>query len=160
MTEDEHRTWDIRLQAIAPFITVAGLLVGVWQFTAGERHTREREHALAAAQDSVEFRRRIWDQQLDAFRQVAKAAGEVASSTDDHTRFGKAVREFETLYWGLSVFTADPAVEEKLHDLHVEISDYQKGKSSADRLRLRSEALVTAMRQSLTRTWTSVQRGV
>lgn len=158
MTEDQFRTRELIIKAVTPIITVAGILVGIWQFTSGERRTTAREYALIAKQDSIEFKRKTWEEQLATYRRLVTVAGEVATSSGDQARFSRAVREFDVLYWGLMTFVQDKPVESAMLDFHIEISDFQKGRSSAERLKVRANMLIQATRESLARTWTEVEK--
>lgn len=147
MTEDKKRIWDVRLGIAGPLITVAGILIGVWQFNAGERNKIELQQGLVRQQDDVEFSRKLWLERLNAYRSVAELAGKIAANTDD-PKFKDYIRDFTAAYWGTMIFVEDALVEKAMKDFYFEILDYQKGYSNLQRLKVRADLLIKACRQS------------
>jgi hypothetical protein len=148
LDETQKRQWDVAFGIAAPFITVAGILVGVWQFNAGERNKTELEHKLVLEKDQVEFKRKLWLERLNAYRAVAELAGKVAAHAGDD-QFTKLSQDFTALYWGTMVMVEDKAVEKAMIDLHLEIYDLANGWSNADRIKTRVNDLASVCRKSL-----------
>jgi hypothetical protein len=157
MTEERYRRYELILKALAPVLTVAGILLGVWEFQAGERNQRERDLRSIAIQDSLEFKRKIWEQQLSVYRDLSNTIGQIASSTNT-AAFGTAAAKFEEMYWGAAVFTEDREVEQSLHKVHLALRDFREGRLQADQLRLVAASAVETLRNSLDRSWTDLQR--
>ena len=154
MTEDEYRGRKLVVEAVAPLLTVAGILLGVWQFHAGARETAEREREAAQREDVQEFRREVWREQLAVVRRIGATVGGVTSAIESGPQFDTAVQEFEALYWGPAIFVRDTTVERTLHDFHLGIIDLRAGREDgANRLRELGEAVVEASRLSLQREW-------
>jgi hypothetical protein len=135
--EAAKRSWDVWLGILAPLLTVAGILIGVWQFNVGESRKAEYEHAS-----------KLWLQRVDTYTSVAKLAGRIASAPDD-TSFKQAVNDFMSAYWGDMILVEDTAVEQAMIDFRIEVQDYLQQRSSADRLKIRADALMNSFRKSI-----------
>jgi hypothetical protein len=158
MAEPAYPRAEIIIKAIAPVLTLVGILVGIHQFQEEQRETTRREYALIAKQDSVEFKRRVWQEQLDIYRRLVGTTGLIASSTDDRVRLDSAVREFNSLYWGLVGFVGDSLVEQHMNDFRVQIYDFRRGMSSPEDLKVRADMLNQAARRSLQKNWQQVSQ--
>ena len=149
MNEDNKRTWDVWLGAVAPLLTVTGIMVGVWQFNVSEDHRRQVERDSIIQKDDVEFRRKLWLERLETYRAVATMAGKIASAPAEKER-DKAVSDFEGAYWGTMVLVEDKSVEKAMMDFHYEIRDQSTGWThDPKRLQVRADALAMACRKSI-----------
>lgn len=149
MNEDSKRKWDVGLGIVAPILTVAGLLVGVWQFNRGEENRTRLEYQLLERKDTIDFHRKLWTDRLSTYRSIAEQAGKIVTTDKKDKRFKDYVQAFDASYWGLMIFVEDPAVEKAMIDFHVEIVDYEAGKSDGDMLKLRANELVSVCRKSV-----------
>jgi hypothetical protein len=149
MDEERKRTWDIALGLVAPVLTVVGLLVGVWQFNRGEENKTKLQYELIKKQDTVEFQRKLWLERLSTYKAIAEQAGKIASTEKTDKRFKEYARDFDTSYWGLMIFVEDASVEKAMMDFHVDLADYQLGRSDGDLVKRRAADLVTACSQSV-----------
>jgi hypothetical protein len=68
MDEAGKRQWDVWLGIVAPILTVAGILVGVWQFNRGENNRVKLENELVIKKDTVEFQRKLWLNRLETYK--------------------------------------------------------------------------------------------
>lgn len=59
MDKSRKRYWDVALGIVAPLVTVVGLLIGVWQFNAGEQNKVRLENELQKHKDIAEFQRKL-----------------------------------------------------------------------------------------------------
>src|SRR5207244_3725791 len=117
-------------------------------------------------QDSLEFRRRVWQEQLVTYRRLAEAIGAVSASTAgapsqmtsvDRVRFDSASRSFEALYWSTTVFVSDSSLEQRLRQFHDALRDARLGRDgAADRLRERGDETLKLTREILQRGWNSL----
>jgi hypothetical protein len=137
MDESTKRSWDVWLGIVAPILTVAGILIGVWQFNVGEARKAEYEHAS-----------KLWLQRVDTYTSVAKLAGKIASAPDEAS-FKHAVDDFMSNYWGDMILVEDPPVEKAMVDFRIEVQDYLQQRSSQDRLKIRADALMNAFKASI-----------
>jgi hypothetical protein len=144
MDENKKRSWDVALGIIGPVLTVAAILVGVWQFNKGEEH-RQHEQAL---QSKIDFDRRAWLERMNAYRSVAELAGKVIAHIDDKKR-EDAIRDFKSAYWGTMILVEDKEVEESMVKFYIEIQDYENGWSNVDRLKVRDDDLIKACQHSV-----------
>jgi oligoendopeptidase F len=149
MDEESKRKWDVGLGVAAPILTVAGLLVGVSQFNRGEENRTNLEYQLLERKDKIDFRRKLWLERLSTYKSIAEQAGKIASADKKKKRFKDDVQNFDASYWGLMIFVEDPSVEKAMIDFHVEVVDYNAGRSDGQRLKLRANELVKACRKSV-----------
>jgi hypothetical protein len=149
MEEATKRNWDIGLGIMAPLLTIAGILVGVWQFNRGEENRTRLEYQLLDRKDKIEFQRKLWLERLETYKSIANLAGRIATVGKQDKEFQNDVHNFDVAYWGLMILVEDPAVEKTMIDFHDEIVDYQAGRSNGDRLKSRADELVTACRKSV-----------
>jgi hypothetical protein len=147
MDETKKRVWDVRLGIVGPALTVAGLLLGVWQFNAGQEDRRKLELESAIKKDDLEFRRRLWLERLTTYRAVAETAGKIVAAENEVER-KKFVREFTAAYWGAMILVEDRSVEKAMVEFYVETQDYESGWGSLDRLKRRASTLISACRLS------------
>jgi predicted outer membrane protein len=157
MADKDHAGLHLAIDALSPILTAFAILVGVWQFRVGLAASAKRDSQQMAAQDSLEFERRTWQDQLETYRQLATAAGKLAASTDDRQQFAKAVREFESVYWGVAIFIQDSTVGREFRALHDEIGDYRAGRVAPTRLKLRATSVTEAARVAVYRGWDRVR---
>ena len=149
MNEESKRTWDVRLGIVAPILTVITILVGVWQFNRGEENRTKLEYQLLEKKDKIEFQRKLWLERLSTYKAIAEQAGKIATSDKKDKQFKGLVQAFDASYWGMMIFVEDPGVERAMIDFHVELVDYQQGRSDGDKLKARADELVKACRKSV-----------
>lgn len=159
MDEAAKRRWDVQLGLIAPVLTIAGVLVGVWQFLEGQERTVRLENELLSRQSAIEFRRQLWLEQLETYRRVSGIAGRIAAEHDRSEVLDELTREFLALYWGAMIFVEDEAVELAMIDFYQEVRDYRNGWSNSDRLKRQASALVEACRASTEAGWRRIDGG-
>jgi hypothetical protein len=153
MDEGTYRKWDLTLKIVAPLLTVVGLLIGVWQFTREQSAQLERQYQLIAENDRLEFKRRVWEKQLDAYTKLSGVVGRIASGDQSKDELTKDINEFDSLYWGDMIYAEDESVEKAMIDFHVEIQDFLKGVGTKDRLKVRADSLIQACRESSKKNW-------
>ena len=157
MDDATYKTWDLRLKIIAPILTIAGLLIGVWQFTKGQAAQLERQYQLSAENDRMEFKRRVWEKQQEAYMKISSVVGRIASGNQRKEELIKDITAFDSLYWGEMIYVEDKAVEQAMIDFHVEIQDFLNDIGTKERLKQRAEALIQACRNSSRASWFSAQ---
>jgi hypothetical protein len=160
MTKQGYQKWDLALKIAAPIITVVGLLVGIAQFSREQENAQERESRMAAENDALEFKRRIWERQLETYMTAAQVVGEISVVADRPDKLSAAVDRFYTLYWGSMIFLEDAKVREQMIRFHIEIQDYLEGIGSAERLKIRAADLVDALRASSHASWKTLNAPV
>ncbi len=162
MNEETYRRWDITAKFIAPILTVAGILVGVWQFSTEQSAQLQRQRDQIATGDKLDFKRRIWEKQLAVYSRLSNVVGKIASARykNNKEKFGKDIDEFYGIYWGDMVYVKDDRVEQAMIDFRLEIEDFLKGENSElnsespeDRLKIKAKALIDACRASSKETW-------
>jgi hypothetical protein len=155
MNEDSKRQWDVWLGIIAPVLTVAGLLVGVWQFNHGETKRVELENQLVVKKDAVEFQRKLWLNRLETYRTMITLAGNIVAAAEDKKvgdpSFGQLWHDLTAMYWSQSILVEDADVAQHLRDFYTGVRDLRDGWTGTDELKLKADALVRACRESITR---------
>jgi hypothetical protein len=121
--------------------------VGVWQFNVGEENKARLEHDLIAERDKVEFRRKLWLQQVESYRATAELAGKISAHTQDD-KLPELARDFVAAYWGTMILVEDPAVERAMVQFYVELTDLKAGWSNERRIKLRADTLIKEFRRS------------
>ena len=148
MDEASKRRWDVILGIVTPILAVAGILVGVWEFVAGQRANAEREFLLQERENRVAFCRELWLERLKVYGQVAATVGTFLAELDDSVQ-KKTVDEFLAAYWGRMLLVEDEAVQRAMIRLHGELRDFQRARSSPERLKQRADTLNRALAISL-----------
>jgi hypothetical protein len=143
MNEDEKRVWDVRIGILAPMLTacgtIAALLVGVWQFQAGQHN-----------EATLEFHRQLFLQRITAYQQIAGIAGQIAVATD-RKQIKTLANRFDADYWGMVTLVEDKQVADAMQSFHEELHDYVRGSAwtSADMIKKKAYALAMACRNSV-----------
>jgi len=151
MTEERKRVWDATLGVVTPLVTIAALLLGVWQFNRGEQNKTKLEHQLLSERDTLEYRRKLFEERLSGYRNLADLAGRIAAHENKDKKLQALMESFLAQYWGLVILTEDKEVEKSMILFHDEIVDYQKNRSNSVRVKVRADELVKACRSSLER---------
>ena len=161
MAEEHFPRATLAIKALAPVLTVVGLLVGLHKFYAQETESRERdqkaednlrerERQQLTASDELNYRRALWEKRRDTYASIGEVVGQIAAAVDDDQKtFNAAVKRFDTLYWGGMVLVEDPPVETAMKRLHEEIVDLRGNLSNAVRVKQRAYAVGQACRESL-----------
>jgi hypothetical protein len=159
MDEDKKRNWDVWLAGLSPVITVAGILVGVWQFNAGERNRVVLENELLTKKDEIEFHRKLWLEKLDTYRSIITLAGKIAAATDsdhlDQKNFDALLSQLIAAYWGQSIFVEDRDVADALGDFYRAADAYRSGWSGTGQsrdnksLKIKADKLAQACKASI-----------
>lgn len=151
MTEERKRVWDATLGVVTPLVTIAALLLGVWQFNRGEQNKTKLEHQLLSERDTLEYRRKLFEERLLGYRTLADLVGRIAAHENKDKKLQELTESFLAQYWGLVILTEDKEVEKSMILFHDELVDYQNNRSNSVRIKVRADELVKACRASLER---------
>jgi hypothetical protein len=155
MNEARKRQWDVWLGIVAPILTVAGILVGVWQFNRGEENRVVLENELVVKKDAVEFQRKLWLNRLETYRAMITLAGNIVAAAQDKktvdASFDQLWHDLTAMYWSQSILVEDANVGEHLRDFYTAVRDLRDGWTGTDEVKLKANALVRACRESITR---------
>lgn len=137
MDEAKKRNWEVGIGLLTPVIAIAGLLVGIWQFSSGQ------EKAAEAA-----FARELFLRKLEACSSLAGVVSEVLTESANRsaTQLDEQTRGFEHAFWGNMILFADPTVESNLITFRHELLDFADGWSNALRLKRSGVRLLEACR--------------
>jgi len=148
MEEARKRDWDVALGIVAPIVTVVGVLVGIWQFVAGENHKVILEQSLIQRKDDLDFARKLWIERMNQYRSVAELAGKIIAYSGN-TKQKDVIQDFVAAYWGAMILVEDKEVERAMISFYVELRDHSEGWSSDDRLKARADGLIAACKRSV-----------
>ena len=144
------------LGVIAPLVTVAGLLIGVWQFNAGERNKVRLESELQNRKDVAEFQRKLWLEKLAAYKNIVALAGKIAAAADQHDERASAKPVIDDLwgdltarYWGQGLFMEDAVVTERLREFYDTVRDFRTDWAKAGDVKVKANALADACRAAI-----------
>ena len=158
MDEDRKRSWDVRLGVVSPIVTIVGLLIGVWQFNTGEENRVKLENQLLIHKDTIDFKRKLWQEKLDTYRNLVVLAGKITAvvgQSVDHAKLDPLAQDLTAAYWGQSVFVEDPEVAEALRKFHQAVTDYQAGLQGAEpadeKVKVTANSLSAACKASISR---------
>ena len=141
MAEETHtRRWANLPALVGPVLTVAGILVGIWQFNAGETN-----------RNSAEFRRTFWLQKVEAYQSIARVTGDVVAAYETESDDREEVfRRFLSAYWGAMILVEDAEVEAAMKRFYLELRDVRSGWSTeTNELKVAADSLIKACRASM-----------
>lgn len=148
MNEEQYKRWDIIIKIGTPFVTIFGLLVGIWQFNKEQAAQLQRQNIQISQNSKLEFERRKWERQLEIYLKLSSVVGKIATINQDNKKLLQVIDDFYSLYWGETILFEDKSVEAAMKTFHLEIQDFLKGRITKDRLKVRASELNTALRES------------
>jgi hypothetical protein len=134
-------SWETVISALAPVVTIAGIVAGVWQFERGE-NDRAKEA----------FNQQLFLQRISACQKVAEVSGEIAATTaSSRARRDQLAEQFNAYYWGLMALVEDANVETAMNEFYYELHDYIVGSiwTDANKIKTKALALAKACRSSI-----------
>jgi hypothetical protein len=111
---------DVIIKIITPLITIAGIYIGAWEFTNQQRNN-----------DRQEFKRKIWERQLDAYTELTSLAGNILSRQDEDTAVKRLAKEFDLVSWS-NISLIDSSVEDNIIQFRDHLSDKINGVVNID----------------------------
>jgi hypothetical protein len=147
--ETDKRKWDVRLSLAGTLATLLTILIGVWQFNAGERSRTELEYQLLDKKDFLETKRQLWLQRVEGYRSIAEISGRLVAQIDNKPGFAAARIDFEKAYWGVMILVEEKPVERAMIDLRLELKDYAEGNSARERVMTQAKTLLDVCRASV-----------
>ena len=151
-SEPAKRWWDIDSGIVKTLLAIAGLLVGIWQFNAGEINKTKQEYKSLRDKDRIEFRRSLWRERLEAYRATADEVGKISATSNQHENFDAfdaEVKGFEGAYWGRMILVEDPKVAGAMQEFRDATHDFRTGFINADDLKRKANRLIVALKTSV-----------
>jgi hypothetical protein len=134
VSSTKKSSWDTVISAAGPLVTVAAILVGVWQFEKGE-NDRAKES----------FNQQLFLQRMSACQKVAETSGEIAATASaSRARRDQIAAKFNAYYWGLMALVEDSGVETAMNEFYYELHDYVIGSEWTDENKIKQKALALA----------------
>lgn len=128
------------------------MLIGVWEFNQGEQDKTQLEitkNELETQQRSVEFHRKLWLEQLSAYKTVAEdlSAIIIASDNSKKSQFEDARHKFGADYFYAMLVIGDKDIKTSMRDFYFGLSDFRAGFSDDNSLKIKANALMEAIRK-------------
>ena len=146
--EGTKRRWDVMLGITGPVLTLVTVLLGVWQFDRGAANRREDDFHNAMLKDEIEFRRKLWLEQLETYRSISKLSGRIVATPPGKER-DAAISEFETAYWGSMILVSDKEVTQAMIGLRQALRDEKNKLGDPNDVKVWADKLGTVCRNSL-----------
>ena len=144
-------------KAVAPLLTVLGIMVGAWQFTSQMSH-----------ESKMEFSRSMYTKKLQAYEQVGKAVGDLLVvphderlwiDAEDTLAFDSCLERFRTCYWGVLPLVEDSTVEKAMIEFKNMARFYRRGENDYHDLAREGMSLMNACNLSLENHWNKPKKG-
>lgn len=148
MEENTHRKWDVAIQLFGSILTLVGILIGVWQFNAGQKENLHVEDKLMKSRDSLETVNKLWEQKITVYAEIGTAVGGILASTGKDSIDGY-IKNYLILYYGKAIIVQDSIVRKKMNGFRTEIYHFLNNNSSEEKLKAKGRALGDAIRQSI-----------
>lgn len=99
--------------------------------------------------DNLEFHRKLWLQELDAYRPVAQIAGKIAAHNKDDTHtLNNLIADFNAAYWSALIFGWDKTVEQAMVNFSLQTRDFREGWTTEVRLKNSADELIRTYREA------------
>ena len=149
MTEKNYPIFELIIRIIGAVVTVAGVLIGIYQYSDQKAHN-----------DELEFRRKMWEKRADAYSDIGNIVASIVTNNVD-TSLQRLNTEFLKRYWGTLVLVEDSLVEQSMIKFKNEVNDKLKGYidiNDTNRLRLAGYDLMKTCQKSLNTSWKSLEK--
>lgn len=127
MKEETYRAYDIGLKVVVSIVTAVGVAVGWYQFKQQRSDLLYSQFKLSEENDKAEFKRRVWEKQLDVYMRMTSVVGKIVADLQagdqSKDQLMKEISEFESLYWGENIYVQDELVEEEMHNMHKDLQN-------------------------------------
>lgn len=143
--------WDVSLKAVGVLGTIAGVVIGVWQY-----------NSQNAEEKRMEFKRSMYAKKLAAYEMVGSAVGNILNihredanwiDDADTLAFDSCVRSFRTLYWGVLPLVEDSIVESSMIQFRTMARYYRRRENTYQELARSGMSLMNACKRSLEAHW-------
>ncbi|MBL8001852.1 MAG: hypothetical protein JNL05_07820 [Flavobacteriales bacterium] len=151
MEQSTKERIEFATKAMAPLLTILGILVGAWQFT-----------SQIANESRMEFTRSMYNKKLAAYEQVGKAVGDLLIvphdeqlwiAPKDTVAFDSCLKAFRTCYWGVLPLVEDSTVEAAMFQFKEMARFYRRGENDYNDLAREGMSLMNACNRSLQEHW-------
>jgi|GEM_PF-7126114 len=145
MKIDKDKT-EVIARIVGIVTTVAGIIIGVWQFNSGQRQN-----------EKMEFKRRMLEKEINTYENLAKVTGEILVHANDSMKMDSLRLEFDRLYYTSMVMTETDSVSYLMIKTRNELLDYQNHESNIKRVKQRIIHLMDACKASLRDNWKNLE---
>jgi hypothetical protein len=150
MEDKTKNNWDVGTAIVTALLTLATILLGVHQFNDGELNKVVQASKLARENDEINYKRKLWLERLDAYRNVAVLTGTLVSHADSNPEaLKKDLQDFDAAYWGSMILNEDKDVEQLMIEFRLAVSDFQKHRVDSKYLKIKADALIQKCKESL-----------
>ena len=142
-SKETRVNYELYLKFISLVLTLANVSIGFWQYLDEQSFQYE-----------IEFKRKMWQKQLDGYTEICKYSGLIANRPE--VDFEENVNHFGSLYWGEMLLIEDTEVRDAMKDFYMAIHDYHpEDQDTHFRLKYKAKALADACRASSKESWLS-----
>lgn len=136
---------DLTFKVFGFLLSIATVLIGVWKYTDEQSY-----------QHDLEFKRKIWQKQLNAYTEACKYSGLIANQPE--VNFDENYSKFGGLYWGEMIMIEDDEVRDAMKEFYFAVNDFHpEDINSKYKLKFKAKALANACKESSKRTWLNNQ---
>ena len=177
MTEDRSRFHDVITKYLTIILAIGGFAIAIGTYVSQEAARREQNNSQQtarldqearfevtrkaeadkeAATRKEDYKRRLWDKQMELYLQACRAASTIATvATPEHAEYATARLRFEQLYHGELCIVEEPKVSQAMVDFRNQMMTYEQSPRDEQRQSLRSLALnlAEACRKSTESVW-------
>ena len=140
--EFKLKVGDLGVKIIGIFLTLLTISIGIFQYFHSQSH-----------ENYMEFKRSIWQKQLNTYTEACRYAGLIAMNPNDR-EFEENVKKFGGLYWGEMIMVEDSTVSKAMKDFYYAIIDFvPEDPNSQRKLKYKANELAKACRISSDKTW-------
>ncbi|MEQ8626677.1 hypothetical protein [Ekhidna sp.] len=128
MSKSKTELW---IDALAPIVTVIGLIVTVILFNKEQREINHRDLTSKIQQELLHSKRNQWEKQQEIYARLADVVGSLASELyNKKTYESNTFDDFYDLFFGSIVLVEDDEVREAMNLLHLDIKKLRENKRS------------------------------
>jgi Tfp pilus assembly protein PilO len=155
----ETPKWSSRIQQFIPVITaliaVSGFLWGIYTYNKQENARQQAEERQAIRDQELrekEYKKRFWEEQLDAYTKITQSSARLATLPAGDER-EKEYQHFRELYHGNLIMFTDTQVIDAVQEFLQKYLTYRSEPAIQGEVDTLARKLAIACRESLRRTW-------
>jgi hypothetical protein len=119
VTEEQSRSLDVILKVAGIVLAALGFVWTIYTLVDQHNQSRaqlEKQHSASLINQTLEFKKGLWDKRLDVYLKACQEASSVADAAPGSKEFRDAVVRFDQLYYGQMVVVESPAVAKAMRD--------------------------------------------
>lgn len=114
------------IQWLPILISVATVLIGIFEFNSQQRANIELEYFKLKANDSTNFSNKQWEHKSEIYVQISQIVGNIISFQKDERIDTAQIKKFSKIYYGESILVEDSIVNVAMTHFKRSIDDYNR----------------------------------